>query len=150
MDSGIVAIIVAVVVVLLVVGLVAFLLRRRQSAATSEETQRLRAFSPAALDEPALTDFRGRWQATQTRFVDQPKEAVSDADTLIQNVLEQRGYPLGAKDKQLEALPAEHGQVLKEFQQVRHSTASNDSQATTEELRQVMVRYHNLSKTLLN
>jgi hypothetical protein len=34
-----------------------------------------------------------RWESTQTRFVDDPKGAVAEADTLVQEVMQERGYP---------------------------------------------------------
>jgi hypothetical protein len=48
--------------------------------------------------------YGGEWTAIQERFVDAPAAAVSAADTLIWNVMRDRGYPADNRDASLEAL----------------------------------------------
>ena len=43
---------------------------------------------------PATRYFE-QWRGVQTRFVDDPGEAVREGDTLVQQVMRERGYPIG-------------------------------------------------------
>src|SRR4051794_19518313 len=44
--------------------------------------------APAARDR-----YAAQWQDAQTRFVDEPTIVVAEADTLVANVMRERGYP---------------------------------------------------------
>jgi len=48
----------------------------------------IRPLSPESRDR-----YARRWQSTQTRFVDDPTGAVAEADALVQEVMQERGYP---------------------------------------------------------
>lgn len=43
--------------------------------------------APALIDEEKVTGFRDRWQSVQTGFVDDPKQAVHEADELVAAVI---------------------------------------------------------------
>ncbi|WP_329044835.1 hypothetical protein OG738_26270 [Amycolatopsis sp. NBC_01488] len=43
--------------------------------------------TPPLIDEEKITGFRDRWQNVQTGFVDDPKQAVHDADELVAAVI---------------------------------------------------------------
>ena len=45
-----------------------------------------------------------QWRAVQEEFVDDPTRAVSDADKLIQSVMETRGYPVGDFNQRVDDL----------------------------------------------
>jgi hypothetical protein len=53
---------------------------------TSANSQDGRNESPL-FDENELRDFRGRWDQIQTSFVDEPRHAVEQADTLVATVV---------------------------------------------------------------
>ncbi|GGV20764.1 hypothetical protein GCM10010260_71050 [Streptomyces filipinensis] len=67
--------------------------------------------APGASDDEApqlMTDdeeraFRDRWQTIQNRFVDDPREAVHDADTLVADVMQSLAATFSEHKKGLEA-----------------------------------------------
>ena len=67
-----------------------------------------------------------------------PAEAVSTAGTLIWNVMRDRGYPVDDRRASLEALSVYHAEPLTGYRQVQDIRTEN---ATTEELREAMIRY---------
>ena len=50
----------------------------------------------------AAMDFKTRWEAIQQGFVDDPRSAVSDADTLVSDVLKQLSDGFDEQHRQLE------------------------------------------------
>lgn len=59
-------------------------------------------------DEPLLTSelsatFQRRWEEIQTRFVDQPRGAVEDADGLVANLMQQLAEGFAQERERLEA-----------------------------------------------
>src|SRR4051812_3877916 len=66
--------------------------RRTAESELREREQRheeldIRELSPAARDR-----YFEQWRTVQVRFVDSPGEAVREADTLVQQVMRDRGY----------------------------------------------------------
>jgi len=48
-------------------------------------------------------DFRGRWEGIQTRFVDDPRRAVEDADGLVATVMQELANGFAQERERLEA-----------------------------------------------
>ncbi|MFI9249828.1 hypothetical protein [Streptomyces sp. NPDC053069] len=96
--------------------------------------------APAASDEEVpqlLTDdeerrFRDRWQQTQNKFVDDPREAVHDADTLVADVMQALASTFAQHKKDLEA------------------QWSHGERVDTEELRGALRRYRSFFNRLLS
>jgi hypothetical protein len=86
----------------------------------------------------------------QTRFVDQPREALQQADTLVQNVMRDRGYPTTDFEQRAADISPDHPQVVDNYR-VAHGIASRTEtgEVTTEDLRQAMVHYRTLFNDLL-
>ncbi|MET7701953.1 hypothetical protein [Streptomyces sp. NPDC005485] len=98
---------------------------------------RERPLEPAARDQ-----YVARWTAAQERFVDSPREAVAEADRLLQELAGERGFPDGGRyEEQLAALSVHHGHRVHGFRQVHRAAQSGtaDGGAGTEELREAMV-----------
>jgi hypothetical protein len=55
------------------------------------------------LDAQLSTDFQLRWEEVQTRFVDEPRGAVEDADSLVANVMQQLAEGFAQERERLEA-----------------------------------------------
>lgn len=94
--------------------------------------------------------FTGLWTATQARFVDDPGGAVADADRLVGEVMQERGYPVGDFEQRAADVSVDHPQVVSNYR-AAHTTAARHShgQASTEDLRQAMVHYRALFTDLL-
>jgi hypothetical protein len=79
-----------------------------------------------------LHSFRARWDEVQTSFVDEPRQAVEQADNLVANVVKRIAEQFSAERTQLE----------KQWD-------SGDS-VSTEDLRQALKRYRSLFDRLLS
>jgi hypothetical protein len=89
--------------------------------------------SPAHLFQPEAAErFRAEWQLIQTRFVDDPKDAVQGADDLVVEVLASLSGTFTERKNELEG--QWHG----------------DSEALTEDLRLALRRYRTFFNQLLD
>jgi len=84
------------------------------------------------------------WQHVQARFVDDPRGAVQEADTLIQSVMRERGYPVDDFEQRAADISVDHPQVVENYRS-GHRLASGD----TEQQRQAMVHYRALFDELV-
>jgi hypothetical protein len=102
------------------------------------------------LNDPQRDAFATSWRDVQARFVDQPREAVADADSLVRDVMSERGYPVTDFEQRSADLSVEHADVVENYR-AAHAIRSRDAQgqATTEELRNAMVHYRALFDSLL-
>ncbi len=102
------------------------------------------------LSGPVRADFANRWMRVQSRFVDDPKAAVADADQLVTEVMHARGYPMADFDQQAELISVDHPTVVQNYR-AAHDIALRHSrgQASTEDLRKAMVHYRSLFDELL-
>src|SRR5215831_16845229 len=68
---------------------------RREAEIELREREERRAELDIRPLEPAARDrYRKNWQSVQAKFVDRPAAAVDAADSLIQSVMVERGYPV--------------------------------------------------------
>ena len=103
---------------------------------------------------PLPEELRGRyaeeWREVQARFVDQPAEAVVAADKLVHTVMEKRGYPMGDFDAQADLVSVDHPEVVDNYRAAHHiHQQAEQQQASTEDLREALVRYRSLFAELL-
>jgi hypothetical protein len=100
---------------------------------------------------PAVRDrYFDEWRVVQTRFVDSPGDAVTEADTLVQQVMRDRGYPVDDFDTRAEAVSVDHPHVVENYRAAHTVWAANErGEATTEDLRQSLVHYRSLFEELL-
>jgi hypothetical protein len=124
---------------------------KREAEAELEGRQKRREqldiqpLSPGARDR-----YADQWQTTQARFVDDPAEAIGDADALIQQVMRDRGYPVTDFDQRAADVSVDHPEVVNNYRAAHGiSVANTRGKATTEDLRQAMVHYRALFAELL-
>jgi hypothetical protein len=86
----------------------------------------------------------------QERFVDQPSAAAVAADGLVYRVMEERGYPMGDFEAQADLVSVDHPQVVENYR-IAHGIQqrAESKQATTEDLRDALLRYRTLFDELL-
>jgi FtsZ-interacting cell division protein ZipA len=94
--------------------------------------------------------FSSRWNEVQNQFVDNPSDAVAQADGLITEVMEARGYPTSDFTQQAADISVDHPVVVENYR-AAHDIAGRRSrgQAGTEDLRQAMVHYRALFTELV-
>jgi len=161
---------VIVVVAIIVIALVSQSMRRRRlqsqfgpeyqrvaeetgskSKADSELASRLQRrqklnIRPLAPEQRSL--YARQWQQVQADFVDQPYEAVAEADRLVGQVMQERGYPMEDFEQHANDLSVDYPQLVDNYRGA-HAVATRQRSANTEELRKAMLHYRNLFQELL-
>jgi hypothetical protein len=94
--------------------------------------------------------FVAEWQVVQSRFVDHPKAAVTEADDLIAALLEARGYPKDNFEQRAADVSVTYPRVMENYR-VAHAIAVRPgrSEASTEELRTAMIQYRSIFDELV-
>jgi hypothetical protein len=106
----------------------------------------LRDLTPAA-----RARYLERWQQIQARFVDAPVPALAEADTLLSQLLGERGYPSDSDaEQQGRLLSVEHTRVIESFR-AGHAIeqANSGSGADTEQVRQGMLHFRTVFEEVL-
>ena len=94
--------------------------------------------------------YQRTWTEIQARFVDDPALAVSEANELINRVMQARGYPTEHFEQRVADLSVDHPLVVQHYRAARAlAAASGGTQINTEDLRQAMVHYRFLFADLL-
>jgi FtsZ-interacting cell division protein ZipA len=110
-----------------------------------EELQ-IRTLSPGARDR-----YVERWQVVQAQFVDDPRAAVASADSLIQAVMQERGYPVEDFEQRAADVSVDHPEVVENYRQGHQlAEASAKGSDSTEDLRQAMRHYRALFDELVD
>jgi len=95
--------------------------------------------------------YTGLWAAVQARFVDDPVLAFTEADHLLTQLMQERGYPTGDVQEQAGLLSVEHGRVLENYRAghaIEERTTSTN--ADTEQARQGMLHFRTVFEELLD
>jgi hypothetical protein len=94
--------------------------------------------------------FAEAWRLVQARFVDAPGEAVIEADHLLEQLMSQRGYPVGRFEQQADDISVDHPQVVENYRRA-HEIADRQrrGEANTEDLREAVIQYRALYEELL-
>jgi hypothetical protein len=113
--------------------------------ARHREKFELRPLTGATRDQ-----FGGRWRMVQSRFVDDPKGSVAQADELVSEVMVARGYPMADFEQRAADISVDHPVVVENYR-AAHDIALRHSrgQASTEDMRNAMVHYRSLFEELL-
>lgn len=95
--------------------------------------------------------YTQQWAQVQERFVDNPEQAVHEADQLVVMLMQARGYPAGSFDQRAAHLSVEHGKTIGEYRKAhdlmdRHEQGDDTS---TEDLRSALLHYRTLVRELL-
>jgi hypothetical protein len=102
------------------------------------------------LPAEAAARYRARWEQTQARFVDEPGQAVADADSLVTAVMRDRGYPIEDFDDRAALVATDHPDVVQHYRSAHDAYARHlkTGSADTEDLRQAFVHYRALFSEL--
>jgi hypothetical protein len=124
-----------------------------RTAAERELRERVRKHAQLnlnALPAPVRARYAAEWANVQSRFIDSPDETVRASDELVTRLLREIGYPTDNYDEQLATLSVEHSRVLDKYREAHDiSVRSEQSSASTEQLRQALVDYRALFADLL-
>jgi uncharacterized protein YneF (UPF0154 family) len=94
--------------------------------------------------------YLAEWTAVQSKFVDEPGQAIVDADRLIMEAMQIRGYPVSDFDQRAADISVNYPALVTNYRGAREIANKNKlGQANTEELRQAMIYYRSLFEELL-
>lgn len=124
--------------------------KRKAEAELAEREERRRGLDIKPLSHAARARYIERWQMIQAEFVDHPRGAVTNADSLIQSVMQERGYPVDDFEQRAADVSVDHPEVVENYREGhRLSTAPSDGDGETENLRQAMRHYRALFDDLV-
>ena len=123
--------------------------RKAENKLADRET-RVEALKIRDLEATERERYAAEWHAVQSRFVDHPKAAVTEADDLVNSVLEARGYPRAGFEQRANDVSVTYPRVMENYR-LAHGVAIRPGQveATTEELRTAMIEYRAIFDELL-
>ncbi|MBY8883029.1 hypothetical protein [Actinacidiphila acidipaludis] len=115
-----------------------------EKATRDELAQRVKRYGRMELRPLSAQDaerFEERWAAVKTQFVDDPRGAVAEADRLIGQLAERRGFPGPETPEHNDALSVHHPHELQGYRRAHASAGRTDPHGPkdTEELRQALV-----------
>jgi hypothetical protein len=94
--------------------------------------------------------FSREWRAIQGRFVDNPKGVLADADRLVRELMQKRGYPMGDFERRAADISVDHPEVVDNYRAAQAiATLDRRGEADTEALRKAVVHYRALFDELL-
>jgi hypothetical protein len=94
--------------------------------------------------------YLAEWETVQSRFIDHPRGAVTEADELVNSLLVARGYPIGGFDQRAADISVHHATLVGPYRQANTiATRAGKNEATTEELRNAIIQYRTLFDALL-
>jgi hypothetical protein len=116
--------------------------RKKGEADLEHRAERVDNFELRPLAAGEAERFDQLWSAAQVRFVDDPGGAVSDADRLLSEATQARGYPVADFEQRAADISVNHPEFVANYR-AAHAQAVKHSQgkASTEDLRQAMVHY---------
>ncbi len=123
---------------------------RQAEAVLIDRERRVERFALRPLTALDRERYAEEWGAVQRLFVDDPSNAVIQADTLVKTVLAARGYPMGEAEQRTADLSVEYPLLVQNYRSARAiMLRHSQGQTSTEELRLAMVNFRSLFDELL-
>jgi hypothetical protein len=115
-----------------------------------ERQKRVKSLNILPLSASDRERYLVDWSAVQSKFVDEPGQAILDADRLIMEVMQLRAYPLSDFEQRAADISVIYPNLVSNYREARLIAVKNEQQlADTEELRQAMIHYRSLFEELL-
>jgi len=122
----------------------------KAEAKLADRQARVEAFKIRELGAPERERFAAEWQTVQSRFVDHPKSAVTEADDLVNALLLARGYPQAGFEQRAADVSVTYPHVMENYRLANAiAVRPGRVEATTEELRTAMIQYRAIFDELL-
>jgi hypothetical protein len=124
--------------------------KREAEAELAERQKRREKLDIRPLSAEERVRYSDEWQQVQAQFVDDPTGAVMRADSLIQSVMVDRGYPMEDFEQRAADVSVDHPRVVENYREGHRlfvKTSAGDG--TTEDLRQAMRSYRKLFEELV-
>lgn len=124
--------------------------RNKAEAELVAREKRVERLKLASLTAEDAAKFGQAWDVLQTKFVDNPRGVVVEADRLVRDLMVKRGYPMAEFERRAADISVDYPTVVDAYRNAR-AIAERDQQgqASTEELRKAVVYYRTLFDELL-
>lgn len=123
---------------------------RQAEAKLADREKRIEKLNIRDLDPMEHERFLKRWESVQSRFVDSPKGAVTEADDLVSSLMKTRGYPVSDFDQRAADISVDHPRVVENYRSAHEiALRVGKDAATTEDLRTAMIHYRSLFEELV-
>jgi hypothetical protein len=124
---------------------------RQAEEVLAQREKRVEKFPIRSLAAGDRERYAQEWGVVQKRFVDDPSAAVTEADRLVTNVMEARGYPMVNFEQRAADVSVNYPGVVQNYRSAREIVVRHgEGQSTTEDLRQAMVHFRSLFEELLD
>jgi hypothetical protein len=124
--------------------------KRDAEAELRQREERREQFDIRPLSEDQRETYRTRWQSIQADFVDDPAGSLAAADSLIQTVMRERGYPVDDFETRAGDLSVDHPDVVENYRAGHGIAVAHDrGKAGTDELRKAVQHYRELFEELV-
>ena len=125
--------------------------RRKAEAELAAREERHEQLAIRPLSQVTRSRYLESWRALQSQFVDDPRTAVASADSLIQLVMAERGYPVEDFEQRAADISVDHPEVVENYREGhRLAQRGGNGENPTEDLRQAMRHYRALFDELLD
>ncbi len=116
-----------------------------------ERQKRVKKLDITPLTDRQRHDFADKWEHAQARFVDDPAAAVADADILVKEVMNIRGYPVADFEQRVADVSVDHPAVVQNYR-LAHGIAIRHEREDVgiEKFREAMIHYRALFADLLH
>ncbi|MDJ0343661.1 hypothetical protein QMK19_22780 [Streptomyces sp. H10-C2] len=120
----------------------------------TERLQRHGDLKTLPLSAESREEYTARWSSVQEHFIDSPAKALTEADTLIEQLARERGYPDAKSAEHFDALSVHHARDLQGYRDAhtmagRTGQAGGEGGASTEEMRAALVRARSMFAELI-
>jgi hypothetical protein len=123
---------------------------RKAEAKLADREKRVETLKLHELDPAERERFYARWVSLQSRFVDSPKVAVTEAAELVSSLMQARGYPETEFDQGAADISVGYPKVVENYRSANAILLRlGRGQASTEDLRSAMIYYRSLFEELV-
>jgi hypothetical protein len=124
--------------------------RSKAEAELKTRQKRVEQLNIVALSPQDASRFSQSWKSLQARFVDDPRAVVIEADELVRELMQKRGYPMGDFERRAADISVDHPRVVDHYRAAQAIAARGRAgNVETEELRKAVVHYRALFSELL-
>jgi hypothetical protein len=124
--------------------------RRAAEAELKAREERVGRLHIIALSAPEAARFSQSWAELQAGFIDNPKGVVLQADQLVREVMQKRGYPMADFEQRSGDISVDHPALVETYRAAQAIVVQDErGAADTEALRKAVVYFRTLFDELL-
>ena len=124
--------------------------KRKAEAELEKREARVKTLKIQELGATQRERFVAEWNVVQSRFLDHPRGALTEADELMTSLLQARGYPVSGYEEIAADVSVAYPRMIDDYRSA-HAVAARTArgEASTEEMRTAMLHYRGLFDELV-